>query len=37
MVICAAFSLELYLKCLILAEGGASKGHDLGDLCRAPH
>jgi hypothetical protein len=32
MVICAAFSLELYLKCLILVEGGASKGHDLGDL-----
>jgi len=32
MVICAAFSLELYMKCLILIEGGASKGHDLKDL-----
>jgi hypothetical protein len=31
-VICLAFSLELYFKCLILLEGGAALGHDLEDL-----
>jgi HEPN domain-containing protein len=33
MVICASFSLELYLKCLIQIESGTSeKGHDLEKL-----
>jgi HEPN domain-containing protein len=33
MVICSAFSLELYLKALILVESGKpAKGHDLKDL-----
>ncbi|MGA2483347.1 MAG: hypothetical protein ABSF92_09530 [Candidatus Acidiferrales bacterium] len=32
-VMCSAFSLELYLKCLILVERGTlEKGHDLADL-----
>lgn len=31
-VVCSSFSLELYLKCLILVEGGSSKGHDLEQL-----
>jgi hypothetical protein len=32
-VVCAAFSLELYLKCLLLIEGGSTeKKHDLEKL-----
>jgi len=33
-VMCASFSLELCLKCLILIEGGASAGHNLETLFR---
>jgi hypothetical protein len=33
-VMCSSFSLELYLKCLILIEGGAATGHNLETLFR---